>query len=124
MEKKSKIVRKIKVKKVTQVVNHDVARRKNLKKFGNAINHGPGPNPSTTNIGEEVIVKLSLRPVGAADLEEENQSGLDSLRKKKRKTGNLSYVQRGSFHSPLSLQRHPWGFKRANAGRASPSRET
>jgi len=83
--KKWKIVRKIKVKKVTQVVNHDVARRKNLKKFGNAANHGPGPNPSTTNVGEEVIVKLSFKAAGALEGEEEAQAGLADLKKKKDK---------------------------------------
>jgi len=82
--KKFKIVRRIKVKKVTQVVNHDVARRKHLKKFGSAANHPAGPSPSTTNIGEDIPLKLSLK-TSLVEVEEEKPDAFGALGKAKSK---------------------------------------
>lgn len=45
---------------VTESVCPQVAARSEWKKFGDAINDGPGPNISSTIIGEPVFLKLSM----------------------------------------------------------------
>jgi translation initiation factor 3 subunit G len=57
--KKVKVTRKIKKKLVKEAVNHVVAERKKLKKFGKSKNDPSGPQEDTTNISEEIFLKLS-----------------------------------------------------------------
>jgi len=57
--KKVKVTRKIKKKLIKEAVSHVVAERKKLKKFGASKNDPSGPQEDTTNISEEIILKLS-----------------------------------------------------------------
>jgi translation initiation factor 3 subunit G len=63
---------------VTENVCPEVAARANWRKFGDAVNDGPGPNISSTIVGEPVFLKLSLHkdldrePVKAAVVEAKN----------------------------------------------------
>lgn len=54
-----KIVRKIKRVLHKSLVEHEVAERKTWAKFGAERGNKPGPDRSTTTIGEEVFLKLS-----------------------------------------------------------------
>ncbi|KAJ1970643.1 translation initiation factor eIF3 subunit g, partial [Dimargaris verticillata] len=57
--KKVKVTRKIRMKLVQETVNKEVAARKKLSKFGKEVGKGPGPDPSTTALGDQVFLKLS-----------------------------------------------------------------
>lgn len=55
-----RVTRKIRMKLVTEAVEPEVALRRAWKKFGQAANDGPGPNVSSTILGEAVYLKLSM----------------------------------------------------------------
>lgn len=55
-----KVTRKIRLRLVSEKVCPEVAARSEWKKFGDATFDGPGPNISSTIIGEPVYLKLSL----------------------------------------------------------------
>ncbi|KAI8324502.1 translation initiation factor 3, subunit G [Martensiomyces pterosporus] len=57
--KKVKVTRRIKTKVVQEHVNRAVAERKKWVKFGAEKGSAPGPNISTTTVGEVVFLKLS-----------------------------------------------------------------
>ncbi|KAI9480175.1 translation initiation factor eIF3 subunit g [Coemansia sp. RSA 989] len=57
--KKVKLTRRLKEKVVQEHVNRAVAERKKWAKFGAEKNSAPGPNISTTMLGEVVMLKLS-----------------------------------------------------------------
>lgn len=54
------ITRKIRMRLVTEAVEPEVALRRAWKKFGLAANDGPGPNISSTILGEPVFLKLGM----------------------------------------------------------------
>lgn len=45
---------------MSEKVCPEVAARRNWKKFGDAMNDGPGPNINSTIVGEAVFLKLSM----------------------------------------------------------------
>jgi translation initiation factor 3 subunit G len=55
-----RVTRKIRMKLVTEAVEPEVATRRAWKKFGLAANDGPGPNISSTILGEPVYLKLAM----------------------------------------------------------------
>ncbi|ORX96570.1 translation initiation factor 3, RNA-binding subunit [Basidiobolus meristosporus CBS 931.73] len=57
--KKVKITRKIQKKLITENVNHTVALRKKWAKFGQEKGNKPGPDMSTTTVGEQIFLRLS-----------------------------------------------------------------
>jgi translation initiation factor 3 subunit G len=52
---KIKIVKKVRVSKVTMKINKRIEVRKHWKKFGDCSNLPPGPEPGVTMIGEEIF---------------------------------------------------------------------
>ncbi|KAK9763074.1 translation initiation factor eIF3 subunit g [Basidiobolus ranarum] len=57
--KKVKVTRKIQKKLITERVNHVVAERKKWAKFGQEKGNKPGPDMSTTTVGEQIFLRLS-----------------------------------------------------------------
>ena len=55
-----RVTRQIRMKLVTEAVEPEVAARRAWKKFGLAANDGPGPNISSTILGEPVYLKLAM----------------------------------------------------------------
>ncbi|XP_019869687.1 eukaryotic translation initiation factor 3 subunit G-like [Aethina tumida] len=72
---KVKIVRTYKIE--TRLTSKSVVKRKSWKKFGDSTNDGPGPNPGTCSVGEEVFMHF------ISNKEEENKPEEDSLDKLK-----------------------------------------
>ncbi|KAI1820341.1 eukaryotic translation initiation factor 3 subunit-like protein [Xylaria intraflava] len=56
---KVKTTRRIRLVTHREVVNPRVAERKTWAKFGLSENDGPGPQPDTTSVGENIIFRLS-----------------------------------------------------------------
>lgn len=69
--KKVKITRKIKKTLIKEYVNKSVAGRKKWQKFGEAKGNSPGPDLSTTTIGEQIFLKLSTTGKHGAESPEE-----------------------------------------------------
>lgn len=69
--KKVKITQKIREVKVQEFVHPLIAQRKNWKKYGKEINTAPGPDTSTTQLGEKVELKLGTQWKQAEKEEEE-----------------------------------------------------
>jgi len=80
-DKKVKIVRTYKVEK--KLVSKSIAMRKKLNKFGMARDHGPGPNPSTTVVSEEIQMNF----IANKDESEIDQGADDPMKKLKDKGG-------------------------------------
>ncbi|KAH7729873.1 eukaryotic translation initiation factor 3 subunit G [Aphelenchoides avenae] len=70
-------------KVVKKNVPRVVAQRKEWKKFGAAANDGPGPQPSTTYVAEEVQILFTRNRAGEAEQEttEEKKSDVKGLSK-------------------------------------------
>jgi len=76
--KKVKVTRKIKKKLIKEAVNHVVAERKKLKKFGASKNDPSGPQEDTTNISEEIFLKLSSNNKEGIKVEEPKEKATPS----------------------------------------------
>jgi len=76
-EKRIKIVRTYKVEK--KLVSKQIATRKALPKFGMSRDHGPGPNPQTTVVTEEINMNF-IAGKDEADKEQGEKSALDKIK--------------------------------------------
>ncbi|CAG8637289.1 10580_t:CDS:2 [Paraglomus brasilianum] len=68
--KKVKVTRKIKKTLITERVNKAAAERKKWAKFGEEQGKKPGPDLSTTSVGEQVFLKLSSTGRGVETVED------------------------------------------------------
>ncbi|KAH8823444.1 translation initiation factor 3, RNA-binding subunit [Flagelloscypha sp. PMI_526] len=84
--KKIKVTRKTRLVPQKQAVNHDVARRLALPKFGNDKGQPAGPDRATTTVGEAVMLKLSIggKPAKGEepDKEESEEKNVKDMLKK------------------------------------------
>ncbi|KAG5518540.1 hypothetical protein PMAC_002936 [Pneumocystis sp. 'macacae'] len=58
--KKFKVTKKVKFISVKEKDNPSIEERKYWKKFGAEKDRGPGPDPSTTSIGEDIVFKFHV----------------------------------------------------------------
>jgi len=78
-DKKIKIIRTYKVEK--KLVSKKIAQRKKLSKFGMARDHGPGPNPATTVVSEEIQMNF-IAGKDESEKEVGEKSALDIIKEK------------------------------------------
>jgi translation initiation factor 3 subunit G len=83
--KKVKIVRRILMKTITTRVHGSIAKRMKWVKFGEASRNSPGPDPSTTSLCEEVILKLHRGGISATTLSTEAMEKQDLMNQLKDK---------------------------------------
>ncbi|KAG7662154.1 TIF35 [[Candida] subhashii] len=103
--KKVKITQKIKEVKVQEKVHPLIAQRKNWKKYGKEKNSAPGPDTSTTQLGEKVELKLgtSWKQVEKAEEEEKATSRVANVVQtiKCRTCGGDHYTSKCPFRDTL-----------------------
>ncbi|PVU89967.1 hypothetical protein BB559_004850 [Furculomyces boomerangus] len=80
--KQIKVTKKIAIKVIHETVNKAVADRKKWTKFGQERGNPPGPNISTTNVGEQVFLKISQWGVEKPEEEEQANKALDPSKNK------------------------------------------
>ncbi|KAJ3416859.1 translation initiation factor eIF3 subunit g [Chytridiales sp. JEL 0842] len=66
--KKVRVTSRIRTSVITTQVNPQVARRRQLKKFGDSAGLKPGPDSNSTSFGEKVYLKMST--IGTKKLDE------------------------------------------------------
>jgi translation initiation factor 3 subunit G len=84
--RKVKVIRRIRMKSIQTRVHKSVAQRMKWKKFGAASKDKPGPDPSTTSLGEEVSLRLHRGGISdalSAAEEERQRDPLSQLKDRK-----------------------------------------
>ncbi|KAF8987808.1 translation initiation factor eIF3 subunit g [Podila verticillata] len=81
--KKVKVTRRTQKKLIHDVVNKAVAARKKWPKFGKERMSAPGPNPATTNVGDNIKLKLSSTGQLAPEVDEKHEAMKAQLQNKK-----------------------------------------
>ncbi|KAK3815931.1 MAG: eukaryotic translation initiation factor 3 subunit G-domain-containing protein [Linnemannia elongata] len=81
--KKVKITRRTRKKLIHDKVNKAVAARKKWPKFGKERGNKPGPDPATTNVGDNIKLKLSSTGQIVQDVDEKHEAMKAQLQNKK-----------------------------------------
>ncbi|KAF9108868.1 translation initiation factor eIF3 subunit g [Mortierella sp. GBA35] len=81
--KKVKVTRRTRKKLIHDVVNKAVAARKKWPKFGKEKGNKPGPDPATTNVGDNIKLKLSSTGQIVQDVDEKHETMKAALQNKK-----------------------------------------
>ncbi|KAF9284355.1 translation initiation factor eIF3 subunit g [Mortierella alpina] len=81
--KKVKVTRRTQKKLIHDVVNKAVAARKKWSKFGKEKGNRPGPDPATTNVGDNIKLKLSSTGQIVQDVDEKHEAMKQQLQNKK-----------------------------------------
>lgn len=104
--KKYRITQKVKEIRVTEKVNKSVASRKRWAKYGAEQNSSPGPDNSTTQLGEEVYLKLGTSWKKVQEEEEADKKAKEAKSDQKmtiqcRTCGGNHYTMRCPFKDTL-----------------------
>lgn len=78
MGAQEKVVRTFRIER--RIVSKTIAERKAWKKFGQASNDKPGPDPATTFFGEDVYMQFISNK---EEQDKPEEDGLDKLKSKK-----------------------------------------
>ncbi|GJJ72242.1 translation initiation factor 3 subunit G [Entomortierella parvispora] len=81
--KKVKITRRTQKKLIHDVVNKAVAARKKWPKFGKEKGNKPGPDPATTNVGDNIKLKLSSTGQIVQEVDDKHEAMKAQLQNKK-----------------------------------------
>ncbi|KAG0055859.1 translation initiation factor eIF3 subunit g [Gryganskiella cystojenkinii] len=81
--KKVKITRRSQKKLIHDVVNKAVAARKKWPKFGKEKGNKPGPDPATTNVGDNIKLKLSSTGQIVQEVDDKHEQMKAQLQNKK-----------------------------------------
>ncbi|KAK3829242.1 MAG: eukaryotic translation initiation factor 3 subunit G-domain-containing protein [Benniella sp.] len=81
--RKVKITRRTQKKLIHDLVNKDVAARKKWPKFGKEKGNSPGPDPATTNVGDNIRLKLSSTGHVVQEQEDKHETMKQQLQNKK-----------------------------------------
>ncbi|KAF9185710.1 translation initiation factor eIF3 subunit g [Haplosporangium sp. Z 767] len=81
--KKIKVTRRTQKKLIHDIVNKAAAARKKWPKFGKEKGHPPGPDPATTNVGDNIKLKLSSTGQVVEEVDEKHDAMKQQLQNKK-----------------------------------------
>ncbi|KAI1318623.1 translation initiation factor eIF3 subunit g [Mortierella claussenii] len=81
--KKVKVTRRTQKKLIHDVVNKAAAARKKWPKFGKERGNRPGPDPATTNVGDNIKLKLSSTGHIVQDVDDKHEAMKQQLQNKK-----------------------------------------
>ncbi|KAF9273087.1 translation initiation factor eIF3 subunit g [Mortierella alpina] len=117
--KKVKITRRTQKKLIHDVVNKAVAARKKWPKFGKERGKPPGPDPATTNVGDNIKLKLSSTGQIVQEVDDKHENMKQQLQNKK----ILCRICKGDHFTTKCPYKDSLGVEDAAAASAAPVEE-
>jgi translation initiation factor 3 subunit G len=108
---KVKTTRRVRFTTHRETVNPRVAARRQWAKFGDSVKDAPGPNPNTTSVAENIILKLSpnWKQESKADEKDPNANALKAQLKDKKVKCRICNGEHFTARCPFKDTMQPMG---------------